>query len=1007
MTQLSAQIVLNAGFGKRTTPGAATAAVDVPFVLPMAQGSRPLFAGRALFERIMRRASEGNAWAAATRSQTLGWSAALRVAYELLVRRSTPGAGRIDDELFSAIKNLPLTLSFVDAQRWEIKRPWAEHQYRLTREHIERYARHLASDAPSDAYLTPSSLDDVRNTVWKTWLETAGTSELKRTFIGTAELLEKWDSHRPLCTSPGGQPEQLHCESSSDHLRRNIQKLSAIIGLDNSLSNAWYALELLGAQCPEEVGKVWLIASSDLAGPEVGTRLFGLWESALNLPHGSMSAATASGGLLKELQFFKGQGFSSSAWNLAQTWPAKWSAIAGDSPRESLASEQINGSLPTLPFLTSLPFRKTDDLPLSSWHGLGDDTRRALAALRSGRSVKLLVWGAPGTGKSALAASLIHRTNAVGWTPRAPTDAKGIDLSSFDKVALSAAKSVAQLSNALLLIDSCESLWNGALTKEILAANSVQIWTASSLEGASAEVLAGFDVVIQMLPMSTMARTKIATSRFPDKDVAFRVARSLRTPKEILATARWCQTCSDFSWECAKSYIEGKAAAMRARSTKKLGGFDLVDQDAATLQPLTGSPALQDLLARLTDMFLHPATYAALGAAAPRGVLLLGPPGCGKTLFARHLAQVASVPMLCPVSADLAASPERIKDLFNQARRIAPCLIFLDEADVLLGSPITALGPNTEKQRIVNAILAEMDGIDTLDGVLVIAATHRRLTLDPAAMRSGRFGETVHIVEPVRSERAAIWRAHLADRPVDAKLNISELSQASGGFSGAEIADAVNRASLIAARSRRATISRADLIQACDEVFWGPASGSDSSDQARRQRVSVHEAGHALLAWHIGRRVQRMSARPRGQTLGAVHSPGKEGERHGRREMLERVSMMLGGIAAETVLFGEFESGGTSDLERSRDELRFGITRAGLGIAFHAMSAGPEKEWSEARTVTLETEEAAEMKLLFEDAVTWLGGKRHVLSALACALLEAGEISGKDLDFWEAWTTGR
>lgn len=367
---------------------------------------------------------------------------------------------------------------------------------------------------------------------------------------------------------------------------------------------------------------------------------------------------------------------------------------------------------------------------------------------------------------------------------------------------------------------------------------------------------------------------------------------------------------------------------------------------------IAGYDGVKQEISEVVDFLRNPARYTAAGAKGPRGVVMVGPPGTGKTLFARAVAGEADVPFLSVtgsafVEMFVGVGASRVRDLFGEARKRAPSIVFIDEIDALgsrrSGGP--RLGGNDEREQTLNQLLSEMDGFDQSSGIVVLAATNRPDALDPALLRPGRFDRQVTVPLPNQAERAAILTVHARDKILDPDVDLEAVARATPGFSGADLANLVNEGAINAVRGDRTRIERHDLDAARDRVLLGRRDSSNALLPEERRSVAVHESGHALVAalCEHADPVAKVTILPAGVTLGVTEQL-PEAERHLYSEsyMNDLLAVRLGGRAAELVTFGEGSTGAANDLAgatqiATRMVREFGLSRE-LGPIGYASS---------------------------------------------------------------------
>ena len=382
----------------------------------------------------------------------------------------------------------------------------------------------------------------------------------------------------------------------------------------------------------------------------------------------------------------------------------------------------------------------------------------------------------------------------------------------------------------------------------------------------------------------------------------------------------------------------------------------VVDKNTGvTFQDVAGCDEAKFELQEVVDFLKNPARYTAVGARIPRGVLLSGPPGTGKTLLARAVAGEAKVPFFSVSGSDfvemfVGVGAARVRDVFQQAKNQAPCIIFIDELDAIGRQRSVHVGAvNDEREQTLNQLLVEMDGFEPNAGVILLAATNRPDVLDRALLRPGRFDRQVVVDAPDADGREAILKVHAKDKPLAKDVDLRRIAQSTPGFSGADLANTMNEAALLAARRNAKTISQHDLEEAVEKVVAGPERKSRRLTDETKRRVAYHEVGHALVAAHSkhGDPVHKISIIPRGRAaLGyTMQLPAEEQYLLTRSELLDRIRGLLGGRAAEELILGETSTGSENDLERATALARqmvclFGMGKD-IGLAHLAQKQGP------------------------------------------------------------------
>ena len=358
-----------------------------------------------------------------------------------------------------------------------------------------------------------------------------------------------------------------------------------------------------------------------------------------------------------------------------------------------------------------------------------------------------------------------------------------------------------------------------------------------------------------------------------------------------------------------------------------------------TFKDVAGQAGAKQEVQEIVEFLKNPQKYTELGGKIPKGALLVGPPGTGKTLLAKAVAGEAGVPFFSMSGSDfvemfVGVGASRVRDVFQQAKAKAPCIIFIDEIDAVgrARSKNPAMGGNDERENTLNALLTEMDGFGTNSGVIVLAATNRVDMLDSALLRAGRFDREIHVDLPDLPERKEIFQVHLKPLKVEEGLDIDFLARQTPGFSGADIANVCNEAALIAARHNAEKVGKQDFLDAVDRIIGGLEKKTKVMTQAEKRSIALHEAGHATVSWFCehANPLVKVSIVPRGQALGAAWYLPEERQITTKEQMLDEMCALLGGRAAEELFTGHFSTGAMNDLERATKSAFGMIAYAGM-----------------------------------------------------------------------------
>ncbi|MFT6152574.1 MAG: cell division protease FtsH, partial [Flavobacteriales bacterium] len=345
-----------------------------------------------------------------------------------------------------------------------------------------------------------------------------------------------------------------------------------------------------------------------------------------------------------------------------------------------------------------------------------------------------------------------------------------------------------------------------------------------------------------------------------------------------------------------------------------------------SFKDVAGLEGAKEEIQEIVDFLKNPKKYTALGAKIPKGALLVGLPGTGKTLLAKAVAGEAKVPFFSMSGSDfvemfVGVGASRVRDLFKQAKEKAPCIIFIDEIDAIgkARGNNPNMGSNDERENTLNQLLTEMDGFGTNSGVIILAATNRADILDKALMRAGRFDRQIHVDMPDLNERREIFEVHLKPLKLEKGFDIEFMAKQTPGFSGADIANLCNEAALIAARKKKNVVEKQDFLDAVDRLIGGLEKKNKLITQSEKEKIAYHEAGHATVSWltEFASPLIKVTIVPRGKSLGAAWYLPEERQLTTTNHMLDEMCATMGGRAAEKVIFGEISTGALSDLEKA------------------------------------------------------------------------------------------
>lgn len=438
-------------------------------------------------------------------------------------------------------------------------------------------------------------------------------------------------------------------------------------------------------------------------------------------------------------------------------------------------------------------------------------------------------------------------------------------------------------------------------------------------------------------------------------------------------------------------------------------------ETGVTFKDVAGEDEAKESLQEVVDFLHNPGKYAAIGAKLPKGALLVGPPGTGKTLLAKAVAGEAHVPFFSLSGSDfvemfVGVGASRVRDLFEEAKKNAPCIIFIDEVDAIGKTRDSRYGGNDEREQTLNQLLAEMDGFDSSKGLLILAATNRPEVLDPALLRPGRFDRRIIVDRPDLKGRVNILKVHAKNVSLDETVDLDAIALATSGAVGSDLANMINEAAILAVKHGRQAVSQKDLLEAVEVVLVGKEKKDRILSSEERKIVSYHEVGHALVSalQKDSEPVQKITIVPR--TMGALgyvmHVPEEEKYLNTRKELEAMLVGYLGGRAAEEIVFDTVTTGAANDIEQATKVARAMITQYGMSDRFGLMGlAEIQNQYLDGRAMlncgdaTATEIDHEVMKLLkksYDEAKRLLSENRDVMDKIAAFLIEKETITGKE-----------
>jgi len=445
----------------------------------------------------------------------------------------------------------------------------------------------------------------------------------------------------------------------------------------------------------------------------------------------------------------------------------------------------------------------------------------------------------------------------------------------------------------------------------------------------------------------------------------------------------------------------------------------LDNKPRVTFRDVAGVEEVKDELKEIIEFLKNPRRFTKFGAKIPKGVLLVGPPGCGKTLIARAIAGEANVPFFSVSGSEfvemfVGVGASRVRDLFNQARTYAPCIIFIDEIDAVgrhRGAGIG--GGHDEREQTLNQLLVEMDGFDPNTGTIVVAATNRPDILDNALLRPGRFDRRIVVGLPVTMEREGILKVHAKSKPIGEDVSLKSIAQQTAGFTGADLENLLNEAALLSIRKNKKEITQIEIEEAIDKVIAGPEKKSLVLSKEEKRAVAVHETGHAVIATALpsGDIVHRISIVSRGMALGYnLQLPEKDKYLQKKSELMDKIAGLLGGRAAEEVILHETSTGAANDLERATNIARKMVSTYGMSeklgpitfgqhneMIFLGKELGEKRDYSEKTANLIDAEVKRIIEASYERAKNVIKEQMKAVTTIVNALLEKETLQDKEL----------
>jgi cell division protease FtsH len=546
-----------------------------------------------------------------------------------------------------------------------------------------------------------------------------------------------------------------------------------------------------------------------------------------------------------------------------------------------------------------------------------------------------------------------------------------------------------------------------------LEANDVRSFHAVGLE-ASGELADGTKYTVT-LPNTDSSFSQQLSKHIKNGEYGFEQPTNSGLVSSLVSIAPLLLIAALFFFILRQAQSGGSQALSFGRSRAKMMSEN---RPKVTFADVAGVDEAKEELGEIVDFLKYPKKYQALGARIPKGVLLLGPPGSGKTLLARAIAGEAGVPFFSISGSDfvemfVGVGASRVRDLFDQAKKSAPCIVFIDEIDAVGRQRGAGLGGgHDEREQTLNQLLVEMDGFDQNTGVILIAATNRPDVLDPALLRPGRFDRQIVVDRADFRGREKILEVHARNKPLSKEVSLETLAKRTPGFSGADLENLLNEAALLAARKNKNIIEMNDCDEAIDRVMVGPERKSTVMSAKEKENTAYHESGHAILGGMLDKAdpVHKVTIIPRGMALGITWSlPEDDRHQMTREEILAQITMALGGRLAEEIQFGDVTTGASNDFQKATELARRMVTQYGMSElgpiqfgrgnhqVFLGRDFGEERNYSEEVASKIDGEVRRIIESCYEHGRTLLTENWDKVERMVKSLLEYETVDAEEV----------
>ncbi len=866
----------------------------------------------------------------------------------------------INKEDFEILKNLPLFINEKFVQYWEKDCPWND--FRIDKTIINKYADLLNSNKPSNAY---DSNNNLCNIVWEYYVINSNIEDIVDIIDTSVAYLNKYLNDRPT--------------NNISAFENNILNLIDSFKLNKIDSKVLYWLSVLLGTEDENVKKtLMLIIKKHNYNSNV---FFNIIEDTLNLDSGIILSRLKKESPLIKFNIFKPCLDNNQDFNFIDTsneWKNIWDKLTTDVFRNNI---RIDHKMNDLSMIDNIILKNKEGfIPINKWEYLNGMIEIWKSNMINSKT-KILFYGEKGTGKRSLSLSLLNTIKLNIY--ELPEKEYTIDML---ELGLNTVECLND--SAIILTNNIETLNK---IKNFNDNNVNIIWNVEKISDISKDILEEFDYIYDLSNIPFENRLEYANELFEDKNLAIKISQQLKTFAGIYKASTLVK--SDKDWKTIYPHVN-------IEKPKENDFFKVLDYSAfKSIPEMSGYNDLDDSFKEILDIFENPYKYEKNNIKVPKGFILEGHPGTGKTLFVKQIAKKIQLPLIVANTNHLVENVNEICNLFDFARASSPCILFFDEIDMLLNNPDEGLRKDTRKQMVLNTMLSEIDGVKSLAGVTIVGTTNNMSSISLAAIRSGRLSKIIKLNIPDFKSRKEIWMSYLLNKEKE-HIDIDHIAKISSGFTGADIAEAVNEAALNAAYNNE-SINLSYIINSCETIMFGRPNGIYITEESKI-KTAVHEVGHAIIAMHYDKEVNRVTIVPRQSALGVTSIIEEEGHHNlSISDMNINISILLAGIAAEKVIFEDYESGGSSDLKRSFELVSDCFLMYGFNEKIGKVFDPDRKNWSENKKLTFETEVKEYIDKKFEDVISILKNYKELIDDFSKDLIKHKSLSIEDLKIWK------